>query len=356
MAGKGKAPAEGTKRSRGGSGAAVKLEDVARLAGVSIATASRVINNPSTVSPKTRSQVEDAIGKLGWIPHGAAKALASMRTRTVGALIPTLGHQSIAEMLGALQRQLSASGYTLILGRPEVDADAAIDQAAKMVQSGIEGLILMGEDHPPGLFEMLRRRNMFYVIIYTTGSGAHDNCIGFDNRASMAELVRYLLGLGHTSFGVIARDYERNDRIRHRVNAIRETLAEEGLAIRPKHFKVVPDWSIEYGREGMRAILQEDEMPTAVICTNDYLAFGATVEARSQGFRVPDQISVTGFDDIELAAHSEPPLTTVAVPAAETGAAIADFVIRVLEEGDLTLPPPMQTRLVIRGSTAPPSA
>lgn len=342
-------------RSRRSLSAQVKLEDVARLANVSTATASRAINSPSTVTEKTRAKVEKAIAELGWIPHGAAQALASLRTRTVGAIIPTLGHQTIAGMLEALQAGLGRAGYTLLLGRPDESDERTHEQVTKMIQTGVECLVLMGEDHAPSLFEMIEQRGIAHVIVYTTGGFGRANCIGFDNYREMARIVRYMLELGHTSFGVIARDFSRNDRTRLRINAIRDTLAEAGLAVRPQHFKVLPEWTVGCGREGMRAILSETLRPTAVICTNDYLATGAMIEAKSAGLSVPHDISVTGFDDLELARHMDPPLTTLHVPAAEMGELVAQYVIGYLEDGKTDLPPPIAGELVVRGSTAPPS-
>jgi LacI family transcriptional regulator len=341
-------------RSRRSVQSAVKLEDVARLARVSTATASRVINSPGSVTEKTRQRVEKAIAELGWIPHGAAQALASLRTRTVGALIPTLGHQTIATMLESLQQSLGAAGYTLLLGRPDASQDRTIDQASKMIQNGVECLVLMGEDHPAELFAMLEQRRIFHVIVYTTGGFGRTNCIGIDNYSEMSKMVRYLVELGHRSFGVIAANHTHNDRIRLRINAIRDTLAEEGIAVRPQHFQVVPQWTIGCGRDGMRKLIAEDIRPTAVICTNDYLASGAVIEAKAAGLSVPGDISVSGFDDIELASHIEPPLTTVHVPAVEMGRTIADYVIRVLDGGEATLPIRLDAQLVVRASTAPP--
>jgi LacI family transcriptional regulator len=225
-----------------------------------------------------------------------------------------------------------------------------------MVRSGVECLVIMGEDHPPELYAMLEQRKIFHVIVYTTGGFGHTNCIGFDNYREMARMVRHLLDLGHTSFGLIARTYDRNDRIRHRINAVRDTLAEAGLAVRPQHFKVVPEWTVGCGREGMRAILEAPLRPTAIICTNDYLAFGALIEARVAGLSVPADVSITGFDDIELASHLDPPLTTVHVPAAEMGRTIAGYVVESLDNGSAPLPPPVEARLVVRDSTAPPPA
>ncbi len=342
------------RRVRKGSVGSSKLEDVARMAGVSTATASRVINAPDKVLAETREKVLAAIRALNWIPHGAAKALASLRTRTVGALIPTLGHQTITSMIEAIQQDLGDAGYTLLLGKPEPQQpDLTLRQAAKMLEHGIECLILMGEDQPPALMDFLKSRGVFYVIAYTSGRYGTANCIGFDNFREMSRMTEYLLEQGHRDFAIISRAYEGNDRIRQRIEAVQSVLSKAGLAVRPQHQVIVDRYLIGAGREGMQRILSTSGVrPTAVVCVNDYLAAGAVIEAKAAGLSVPDDISVTGFDDLELAAQFEPPLTTVRVPAIDIGHAIARFIIGKLDNGEATLPSRFEAELMIRGSSA----
>ncbi|KAA0970158.1 LacI family DNA-binding transcriptional regulator [Aureimonas fodinaquatilis] len=347
-------PTTKRRRTRRSTSSRVKLEDVARTAEVSSATVSRVLNAPDTVSETTKDRVHAAIKDLGWIPHGAAKALATLRTRTVGALIPTLGHQAIAAMLETLQRTLGEQGYTLLLGRPDEYADRTLAQAEKMIQQGVECMILMGEDHPDALFELLDKRGIFTVITYTSGHYGRPNCIGFDNFGEMAKLTHHLLDLGHRDFAIITRPFVGNDRIRQRIEGINAVLADAGLAVRPKHFIPVRDWTIGSGRMGMRQLLAEPTHPTAVMCANDYLAAGALIEARTSGYKVPEDFSITGFDNVDLAEHMDPPLTTIQVPAREIGQAVGEFVVRYLELGELSVPHRLEAALIIRGSTAVP--
>ncbi len=332
-----------------------KLVDVARHAGVSTATASRAINTPRLVSPETREKVEKAIAALNWIPHGAAKALASLRTRSIGVLIPTFGHQTIAAMIEELQRDLALADYTLVIGWTDPALQTNVKQAFNMIERGVECLILMGEHQPPELMELLDRRKIFYVIAYTSGRYGLKNCIGFDNYLEMVKLAEHLLALGHRRFGLIARGSAYNDRIRQRIEAVRDTLAKEGLAIRPQHFVEVPHFLIGSGREGMQRLLATDPAPSAVICTNDYLATGALIEARASGLSVPADVSITGFDDIDLAAQVDPPLTTIHVPARHIGHTIARYVLDTLEKGAAPLPARIEAELVVRGTTAPPN-
>ena len=338
----------------------IKLADVAQMAGVSNATASRALNAPHLVSSATRERVHSAIRHLKWIPHGAAKALASLRTYTVGALIPTLGHQTIAVMLEALQEQLNASGYTLLLGRPDPMGETTAGQAAKMIEHGVEGIILFGEDQPKELLDLLNQRGVFYVVGYTSGRAGLSNCIGIDHFVEMQKMVDYLLELGHTRIGLITRPFEHNDRIRQRVESINFSLARRGLAVRPQHIHVMPQSEAMSGpgagagREGLK---NSCELPrvTAVVCTNDYLALGALIEAKARGIKVPDELTIVGFDDVDLAAQLDPPLTTIRVPARRIGQEIGRFVVERLSGHSPKSPPRIEAELVIRGTSGPPA-
>lgn len=342
-------------RDRRSSSAPVRLRDVARYAGVSTASVSRAINFPDKVSPELRDRIEKAAQLLHWVPHGAAKALASLRSRTIGALMPTLGHQNFATLLEALQRNLHRDNYTLILGCMENTPDARIRQVRKMVERGIEFLVLVGEAQPAPLFDLLKTQNIPFVITYTSGHRSPHPCIGFDNYAASERITNHLLDLGHRSFGLIAASSADNDRIQQRVAAIKDALARHGLGIRTEHFaEVESSRRIAAGRAGLERIWASAERPTAVICTNDYLATGAMIEAQARHIAIPQDLSVAGFDDIDLSEHLDPPLTTIRVPAADLGTAIATYVIRYLDHGDAELPAPLAADLIVRGSTAPP--
>ena len=255
-------PAGRQRRSRKRTDGLVKLADVALRAGVSTATASRAINMPSLVSATTRARVDAAIRELKWIPHGAAKALASLRTRTIGVLVPTFGHQTTAAMIEAMQHDLAKADYTLLIGWPDPTLETNAKQAFNMIQRGVECLILVGEDQPDALMRLLDDRGIFYVIAYTSGRQGRKNCIGFDNYLEMSKMTEYLLELGHRDFGLVTRGYSRNDRIRQRIEGVRDTLARQGIAIRPQHFVEVPHFLIGSGREGMQRILAQPPMPT----------------------------------------------------------------------------------------------
>jgi LacI family transcriptional regulator len=344
------------RRPRRPGNAPVRLEDVARQAGVSTASVSRALNTPNLVSPELRDRITRATRELKWVPNGIAKALASNRTRTIGVMIPTLSHQNFATLIEALQHHLGYAHYTLILCCIDVSAELRLLQARKLVEQGVECLVLVGEAQPDGLFDLLKSQNVPYVITYTSGRDGSHVCIGFDNYAAAATLTEHLLAQGHRDFGMVAHESDGNDRIQQRIAGVRDTLARRGIAIRPQHFVQVNSRHIASGRDGLRKILIGDQLrPTALICTNDYIATGAMIEARQLDLTIPRDLSIVGFDDTDMSAHLDPPLTTIRVPSRRMGEEIARYIIRCLENGEAVCPPPLEAELIVRRSTAPPA-
>ena len=204
----------------------MKLEDVARQAGVSTASVSRALNTPDLVSQVLRDRITRATQDLKWVPNGVAKALASLRTRTVGVMIPTLSHQNFALLIEALQQDLAAAHYTLIL--------CCIGRGARTC--GFSRLASSSSEAWSAWY-WSARRNRMRCSIFCDHRMSHmssptpavetrrHTCIGFDNYAASARLTEHLLELGHRNFGMIAHDREENDRIQLRIAAVQDTLA-----------------------------------------------------------------------------------------------------------------------------------
>ena len=201
------------------------------------------------------------------------------------------------------------------------------EQARLLIERGLEGVVLIGELHRPELYELLNRVRIPYVNTYVYRTDNAHPCVGFDNRLATSEMTEFLLGLGHNVFGVISAVTAGNDRASERVAGVRGALERHGLTLPPEAVYERP-YSIASGREGLRYLRSLDPPPTAIMCGNDILAMGALVECRSLGIRIPQQISIVGFDNLEFAAHLDPPLTTMEVPAAEMGERAADLLLR----------------------------
>lgn len=331
-----------------------RLADVAKAANVSTATVSRVMNNPEVVSEEIRERVHHAIRKLKWVPNASAKALATSRTHTVGAIMPTLDHQNFARIVESLQTTIATAKYDLLVGVTYYQRDVATHQAQTMIERGVEALVLVGADQPEELLDMLDDKGVPYVLLYVApGSTPDRNVIGYDNYQSFVTITKYLLDLGHRSFGLIAQDTSFNDRARARQEGVRDTLADQGIAIRPRHF-VEGAWKFEDGMRAFEKVMRTEDPPTAIICGNDYLAIGCVLKAREMGIDIPGDVSVTGFDDIDLARLLHPAITTMKVPDALVGEMAGLFFVDVLQgkPGQLgTVPAP---ELIVRASTAHP--
>ena len=331
----------------------VGVREVARLALVSTATVSRALNRPEAVDPATRERVRAAIEKLGYVPHGAARALRSQRSGMIGAVVPSVDYALYARTTSALQRVLDQRGYSLVLATHHYDLAAEVRVTEQLVQHGVDAFAFVGLDHDPALFQVLARYGRPYVLTWGVDESGRHPSIGFDNRAATFELARWLISLGHRRFGLISAPTQGNDRARMRGAGVREALAMHGLELDKRHVRFGPI-ALASGQAGMHAILAQRPRPTAVIATNDVFAVGAMLACREAGVRIPDDVSVTGVDSTDLGATQTPPLTSIETPIVEVGCAAAEQLVARLEGRPTKLQQQLPFRLVKRGSTAPP--
>lgn len=330
---------------------AATIDDVARVTGFSTATISRVINKSPKVSQKTRLQVEIAIRDLAYVPDHAARMLASNTSRTIGIVVPAIENSSYATAINALQQRLRQVGYTLLISTSAYDLELEFEEVQSMVSRGVDGIVLVGGIHKPELIALLKEREIPYVVTWVI-SQEHP-CVGFDNRAAGQRIAAHLIELGHTDIAVIASLTSTNDRASARVQGVRDVMALRNLSLPDSHV-IGGLGSIAEGKAAMRILLAMAKMPTAVICLNDALAFGAILEARSRGLQLPGEFSIVGFDDLDFATELSPSLTTVRVPAHEIGATAADFLLATIDGTSMPRVLEIPANLVVRASTAPP--
>lgn len=328
-------------------------KDVARLAGVSTATVSRVINTPEQVDPETRQLVRDAMAKLRYVPHGAARALRSQRSRMIGAVVPSFAYALYARTTSAMQAVLDNQGYSLVLAEHHYDLETEVRVTEQLVGRGVDAFVFVGTHHDPALFALLRAYGRPYVLTWGVDPMRQHPSIGFDNRAATFEMTRHLIALGHRRFGLLSAVPDGNDRATERGAGLRAALLQAGLNLDERH--------IQYGRIDLAAasammdrLLEHKPRPTAVVCTNDVFAVGGMMACRAAGVSIPDELSITGVDNTDLGVTQTPPLTSIRTPIVEIGGAAAEQVVARLEGRQHN---PFQTfpfELVVRGSTAPP--
>ncbi len=332
----------------------VGLRQVAAIAGVSTATVSRVLNNPELVSETLRTRVSMVIEQLGWVPHAAARALASNRNGAIGAIFPALALGDFARAMDAMQDALAARNYLLLLARSQYNAELEFSLARKMVERGVEGLVLVGSTRAPEYERFLARVEIPIVNSFVYLEDATAPCVGPDNAVAMADMVDYLVSLGHRRFGLMAQTVLNNDRAAARRDGVRAALTRYGIAI-PPSASVEGRWSIGEGRKLFRQLV-DGGRPTALICGNSLLAVGAVLEAAAMGIRVPEQMSIVGYDDIELMSELPQPITTVRVASDEVGRVAAEMVADMVEEGVPVASRKIPSEVVVRATSGPAPA
>lgn len=343
---------DATKRLQNRRKPSPRAADVARLAGCSTATVSRVQNLPHLVSEATRTRVEQAIRALSYLPNSAARALRSERTRLIGAIIPTLNHAIHAGFAQAAQSRLARDGHSLVVATSEYSLDQEVEQVSRLVSAGVDGLILVGTQHRGEIYELLDAGHVPHINTYVFDADSPHPCVGIDNARGTYDIVAYLHELGHRRFGAISATLGENDRARDRVAGVRAALAERGLSLPPAAI-VQRGYTIANGREGFRILRSLPAPPTAILCGNDVLALGALIECREMGLSAPGDVSITGFDNLDFAPHVSPGLTTMAVPAWDMGRKAASYILDTLHNLP-TLPKiRLEPSLIVRGSTGP---
>ena len=329
----------------------ITIEEVARLAGVSTATVSRVLSRPEVVRNQTREQVMTAITQLDYQPDAAARALASGRTHTVGCVIPTLDHAIFARSTQAMQTTLAQAGYQLLVASHEYDPVTEFELVRALQQRGVDSLVLVGTDHAPRLWQALI--DWRKPTLLTWSCDPRLPSLGFDNEGAARMAATHLLKLGHRRIGVISGLTAHNDRARSRIDGVRKSLTQAGLSL-PGNFVTEQAFNLEGGRLGLRQLMRLRHKPTAIFCGNDLLAVGAMLEAERMGLDVPSDLSICGIDNLEISEAINPGLTTVSLPTQDLGRIAAQFMLSAISGEIIAAKSLLPFELVVRGSTGLP--
>jgi len=327
------------------------LQDVARKAGVSTATVSRCFNNPERVVEATRDRILRIVDELGYTPHFGGRALASNRSNTVGAIIPTMENAIFARGLQAFEETLAENGLTLLVASSGYDPERELKQIRTLISQGADGLLLIGHARPDKTYAFLKQRKIPYVITWNYRADASCFNVGFNNRKAAFQLAQKVIGYGHRHIGMISGQTEFNDRATDRVNGVRDAMKHS--AIPDDQLTIIrTTYSLTDGGDAFTQLMAHTPRPTAIICGNDVLATGAIGRAIESGIHIPNDVSITGFDDIDLAEVIRPKLTTVHVPHRRMGETAARLLLEIIIDGTDCRSIELDTELVIRESLA----
>ncbi|WP_120496783.1 LacI family DNA-binding transcriptional regulator [Kiloniella sp. EL199] len=329
------------------------LADVAKRAKVSTATVSRCLNFPDQVSASTRDRVMSAITELGYTPNFGARVLAAKRTNTIGAIIPTMENAIFARGLQAFQEELKYHGFTLLVASSSYREEIEEEQIHKLVSRGADGLLLIGAHRSDKIYKFLEQRNIPVVLSWVFRPDLNQYSVGFDNCEAMKELTNKIIDLGHKNIAVISASMHNNDRAYQRVLGIKSALKDANIEEQSLTIYET-SYGIDEGAEAFKKVIKTKTRPTVILCGNDVLAAGAMRQAKKMGIRIPQDISITGFDDLQLASIVSPSLTTVHVPHRKMGKDAAQILVnlvtgRKVKEKSIKL----ETTLCIRESLGP---
>lgn len=325
------------------------IYEVSKLAGVSLATVSRVINKNSRVSEKTRQKVEDAMTKLGYRPNFIAQSLASNRSNSVGILVSELHGPFFGQMMAGIEAELRAAGKHVIITTGHSEEDKEKDGIEFLINRNCDAIILhveaLSDDY---LLELCKGKTPFYLMSRLV-EGLEDSCIHLDNEFGGYLATQAIIDQGHSDIAYIAGPQfkpDSKDRLAGHMRALAENNINfnEGL-----YFE--GDFKEKGGSDGLKHFIKNKQTFTALVCANDEMASGAITYAREQGFSLPDDLSIIGFDNINFAEHTYPKLTTIDNPVNLMGHMAAKLVLKnVYERKNISITHSFEPTLITRDS------
>lgn len=330
------------------------IKDVAQHANVSVATVSHVLNDTRFVSEATRVRVQEAIETLRYVPSALARSLKSNRTHTVGMMIPNSSNPYFAEIIRGIEDTFYEAGFNVILCNSDDDPIKQSRYVRLLSEKQVDGLIVLSSGNDGDLLDTLRAARMPQVVVDREIDDLAADLVEVNHEAGGYLATQHLLQLGHRRIGCIAGPQGLSS-ARERVLGYRRALREAGLA--PDEALLhEADFTAAGGHAALVALLNDATapVPSAVFACNDLMAIGAIGAAASRGLRIPQDLSIMGFDDIALAAHSNPPLSSVVQPKHQTGQLAAQLLLQRIADPERALQRAiLQPTLQARQSTGP---
>jgi LacI family transcriptional regulator len=327
------------------------IYEVSELAGVSLATVSRVINNSGKVTAATRKKVEVAMKALSYRPNSIAQSLASNRSNSVGVLVPELHAPFFGLMLSSIEDELRAAGKHVIITAGHSDKDVEKDSIEFLVSRRCDALILHVFAISNAYLLELARGPVPFTLIGRDLPEMADRCFSIDNELGGYLATRALIELGHRDMAYLAGPLWKSD-AKDRYDGFQRALAEAGLGHAPE-LLAEGNYQEASGRQGMQRLLAAGKAFTGLVCGNDEMAVGAIAEARERGMTIPDELSVVGFDNVFFTRYLNPALSTVNYPLDMMGRMAARCVLRdVYGRSDLHIQNRFEPALVRRASVA----
>ena len=327
----------------------ITIKDIARVANVSYSTVSRALADSTRVKPATRARIQRFAREMGYTPSAAALSLVTQRTMTIGVVATTMTDMFQAEVIQAIEHAALSHGYSVILTQSGFGSERELAEIRALRERRVDGIILISV-RAGGVYAAVLQGTNIPLVFINSCQTDYGRSVRVDSLRGGTEAVEHLLDLGHRRIAYITGPDEDWDNLA-RQEGYRSALRARGIAIDPALI-VYGDCRPSGGIRGMQQLLSVPHPPTAVFCYNDATALGAMRHACSVGRRVPDDLSVIGFDDTDLSAYFEPPLTTIAQPKQELGRKAMEAILSMLGGEDVEDAHLLPCELVVRKSTA----
>ena len=329
----------------------ITIKDVAKHAQVSVTTVSHVVNNTRFVSDAARERVQRAVAELKFVPSALARGLKSNRTHTIGMMIPNNANPYFAEIIRGIEDTCLQAGFNVILCNSDDEPLKQSTYVRLLSEKQVDGLIVVSSGADDELIETLRAAPMPQVVVDREIDDLPADLVEVNHEAGGHLATQHLLALGHRRIACIAGP-QALPPARQRVAGYHRALHDAGVKVDDRLLRRV-DFTSAGGFAAMRSLLEAKRRPSAVFASNDLMAIGAICAAASAGLRIPQDLSVIGFDDIALAAYSNPPLTTIAQPKHQTGELAARLLMERIATPGLALRREiLEPTLCLRASTA----
>jgi DNA-binding LacI/PurR family transcriptional regulator len=303
------------------------IYDVAREAGVSIATVSKVINNTGRISEKTKEKVLKVMKDLNYQPSVVASALTGKRTFTIGLLIPDIANPFFAEIARSVEDRGHELGFSVVMCSTDNNIQKEEKYISLLKQKSVDGIIIAtGTRNLKIIQEELLAQQIPVALIARDMPALAVDTVLIDDFLGGYQATSHLISLGHKKIAIIAENLNVASS-RERIRGYQQALEDAGISF-DKNLLLVSDFSVESGKEVARRLLRDSSRPTAIFACNDLLAIGVIQAARELDINIPDDISVVGFDNTILATIIDPPLTTIAQPIQDMGRKVIDLLVK----------------------------
>ncbi|KON88703.1 LacI family transcriptional regulator [Sporosarcina globispora] len=309
------------------------IKDVAKKANVSIATVSRILNAQSGYSEKTKIRVLQVIEELGYQPNAIARGLINKRTHTIGVLFPKLSSSLVTDLLDGIEKAAGISGSSVIVCHTEYNGEKTLKYLQLLSEKRVDGIIFASEVLREEYYQFLKKSNIPIILLSTESPSFSIPHVKVNDFHAAYSAASYLIEKGHKNIGMISGNKEDMIAGKPRIEGFQKALADAHIPLSEENVVYKKGFSFPDGVEGLKELLKQFPSVTALFAASDEIAIGALSAAYHLGIKVPDELSIIGYDNLNIASMSIPPLTTVSQPLKEMGETAAGMLFKLLETG-----------------------